>query len=100
MPVICVTARPASQAMTKAEPHALPRQARPAAGLVKQSLSIAGHRTSIALEPQFWARLHHAAAARGISAPALVAEIDSRRAPGAALSSAIRVFLLEQALAG
>lgn len=99
MPVICVTARLARRAMTKAEPPALSKKAPAAGGLIKQSLSIAGHRTSIALEPQFWERLHHAAAARGISAPALVAEIDSRRAPGAALSSAIRVYLLAQALA-
>lgn len=100
MPGICVNAGPARQAMPKAEPPALNKKAQRASGLIKQSLSIAGHRTSIALELQFWERLHHVAAARGASMPALVAEIDSRRAPGATLSSAIRVFLLEQVIVG
>jgi predicted DNA-binding ribbon-helix-helix protein len=60
----------------------------------KRSLSIAGHRTSLALEAAFWARLEAVAAARGVSLSALVAEVDAAR--GAAnLSSALRVFALE-----
>ena len=74
-------------------------EARAAAGLIKRSLSIASHRTSIALEPQFWQRLAFVAAERDISTPRLVAEIDGERSPGATLSSAIRVYLLEDALA-
>jgi predicted DNA-binding ribbon-helix-helix protein len=66
--------------------------------LRKRSLSLAGHRTSIALEPEFWAALDQAAARRGIGLTALVAEIDAAR-PDAArpLASALRVFALRQA---
>ncbi|MCW2275260.1 putative DNA-binding ribbon-helix-helix protein [Rhodoblastus acidophilus] len=61
--------------------------------LRKRSLVIAGHRTSISLEDDFWDALRDIAAARGISVPALVADIDSAR--GAAnLSSALRVAVL------
>ncbi len=63
------------------------------AAIAKHSLAIAGHRTSISLEHNFWDALRGLAAARGISVAALVAEIDATR--GAAnLSSAIRVFVL------
>jgi predicted DNA-binding ribbon-helix-helix protein len=69
----------------------------PAAGaIVKHSLAIAGHRTSISLERAFWDRLNAVAAARGMSLAALVAEIDAGRG-GANLSSAIRVFVLQSA---
>ena len=73
-------------------------KAKPGDGLTKQSMSIAGHRTSLALEPAFWRQLNAVAAARGLSPPRLVATIDASRAPGASLSSAIRLFLLEDAL--
>ena len=62
----------------------------------KRSISIAGHRTSLSLEPEFWAALAAAARARGLSLARLVGEIDRERA-GRNLSSAIRVFLLEEA---
>jgi predicted DNA-binding ribbon-helix-helix protein len=59
----------------------------------KRSLSIAGHRTSIALEPEFWAGLELMAAARGLPLAALIREIDEGRdAPN--LSSAVRVAVL------
>lgn len=64
--------------------------------LRKRSLTIAGHRTSLALEAAFWARLETLAAASGISLSALVAEIDAARGE-ANLSSALRVFALEGA---
>lgn len=83
-----------------AEAAGPPRRRKPVSGLLKQSLAIAGHRTSIALEAAFWRRLEAVAAARQLSLPRLVASIDARRAPGAGLSSAIRVYLLEEALAG
>jgi len=68
------------------------------AGIVKHSLMIAGHRTSISLEDAFWRQLKEAAAAEGLSLAALVARVDAGR--GAAnLSSALRVFVLERALA-
>jgi predicted DNA-binding ribbon-helix-helix protein len=63
------------------------------AGVVKRSVAIAGHRTSVSLEAPFWAELHEIARQRGRSAQALVAEIDAGRA-GQNLSSAIRVFVL------
>jgi len=63
--------------------------------LEKRSLNLSGHRTSVALEPEFWAALEEAAAARGITLPALVAEQDAARAEaGAALASALRVYAL------
>lgn len=59
----------------------------------KRSLSIAGHRTSVALEPEFWAALEERAAARHLSLAALIREIDeSRTIPN--LSSAIRITVL------
>ncbi|MBC8036504.1 MAG: ribbon-helix-helix domain-containing protein [Rhizobiales bacterium] len=60
----------------------------------KRSLTIAGHRTSLSLEPEFWEALTQAAAARKISLASLVAEIDSLRGERN-LSSAIRVWLLQ-----
>lgn len=67
--------------------------------VVKHSLTIAGHRTSISLERAFWERLKMIAAERGASLASCVAEIDAGRG-GANLSSAIRVFVLEAALGG
>ena len=65
------------------------------AGVVKRSVAIAGHRTSVSLEAPFWDALKDIAAARGASVQALVAEIDAGRG-GANLSSAIRVFVLHE----
>jgi predicted DNA-binding ribbon-helix-helix protein len=62
--------------------------------LEKRSLSIAGHRTSLALEPEFWAVLEAMAADRKQSVAALVRAIDEARI-GANLSSAVRVAALE-----
>ena len=59
--------------------------------LIKRSVTIARHRTSISLEPVFWEALVDAAAADGKSLNGLVAEIDEARTTN--LSSAIRVFL-------
>ena len=64
----------------------------------KRSLTIAGHRTSISLEPVFWDALKDAADERGQSLAGLVAEIDEARATS--LSSAIRVWLFERARQG
>ncbi len=62
----------------------------------KRSLNLAGHKTSIALEPDFWAALEEMAAARGIPLAALIREIDERR-EGNNLSSAVRVEVLRWA---
>lgn len=64
---------------------------------VKRSLAIAGHKTSISLEPLFWDMLKNAAAREGVAVAALVARIDTERIksptpPG--LASAIRVWLV------
>ncbi len=64
------------------------------ARVVKRSLSIAGHRTSVSLEEPFWVELRVLAAARGLSLAGLVGEIDSGRGE-ANLSSAIRVHVLQ-----
>ncbi len=64
------------------------------ARIVKRSLVIAGHRTSVSLEDAFWRRLRAIAAERGLSLNRLAAMIDASRG-GANLSSAIRVFVLE-----
>lgn len=68
-------------------------------GPVKRSIMIAGHATSISLEPIFWDALRVAAAAEGLPLNALVARIDAERiaAPAPAnLASAIRVWLFER----
>lgn len=68
--------------------------------LVKRSISIAGHRTSLALEPEFWAVLDAAAERRVMPFAALIREIDEARAasdPDQPLSSACRVFALREA---
>ncbi len=66
--------------------------------LQKRSMRIAGHRTSIALEPEFWEALERIARARPASMPAVIAAIDAKRAeetPDASLASAVRVFVLQ-----
>jgi predicted DNA-binding ribbon-helix-helix protein len=65
------------------------------AGIVKRSVAIAGHRTSVSLEAPFWDALKDIAAVRGASVQALVSAIDAGRG-GANLSSAIRVFVLRE----
>jgi predicted DNA-binding ribbon-helix-helix protein len=75
------------------------RPAEAATALAKRSLSIAGHRTSVSLEDDFWAALAEIARARGLSIAALVSEIDRGRGD-ANLSSAIRVFALRFFRAG
>ncbi len=64
---------------------------------VKRSVEIAGHKTSISLEPLFWDLLRHAAADEGLPVNALVARIDAERIsstspPG--LAGALRLWLM------
>ena len=63
-------------------------------GLIKRSFSLAGHRTSVALEPEFWDALAAMAAAEGRTLSALVAATDAARAPDRPLASALRVAAL------
>jgi predicted DNA-binding ribbon-helix-helix protein len=62
---------------------------------LKRSLTIAGHRTSLSLEPEFWAALQEVARAEGKSLAALVATIDAGRGERN-LSSALRVWILNR----
>ncbi|HYG26948.1 MAG TPA: ribbon-helix-helix domain-containing protein [Caulobacteraceae bacterium] len=61
--------------------------------LRKRSVSLAGHGTSLALEPEFWSALEAAAAREGLSLAALIARIDAGRG-ARPLASACRVFAL------
>ena len=63
----------------------------------KRSVVLAGHRTSISLEAEFWLALRDVARGRHMSVNAVVAEIDAGRGPGRPinLSSALRVFILD-----
>lgn len=62
----------------------------------KRSLTIAGHRTSIALEPEFWDGLEALASRRGVRLTTLIEGIDAER-EGPNLSSALRVAVLRDA---
>ena len=65
--------------------------------LRKRSFQLAGHRTSVALEPAFWVVLEAAASRRGQSLAGLVAALDAARAdPAQPLASALRLFALEE----
>ena len=64
--------------------------------LEKRSVSIAGHRTSVALEPEFWAILNRDAERRGISFARLIFAIDSARGERP-LASALRLHALAAA---
>ena len=62
--------------------------------VVKRSIVIAGHKTSVSLEDAFWKGLKDIAGARGMTLSELVASIDTDRQHGN-LSSAIRLFVLD-----
>jgi predicted DNA-binding ribbon-helix-helix protein len=66
---------------------------------VKRSMTIAGHQTSISLEPLFWDALKVAADERGLPVNALVAQIDVERLESrtpCGLASAVRLWLVAQ----
>jgi predicted DNA-binding ribbon-helix-helix protein len=62
--------------------------------VIKRSIVIAGHKTSVSLEEAFWRSLKDIARDRGTTLSELVASIDSNRRHGN-LSSAIRLFVLD-----
>jgi predicted DNA-binding ribbon-helix-helix protein len=62
--------------------------------VVKRSIVIAGHKTSVSLEDAFWKGLKDIAVNRGVTLSDLVASIDTDRRHGN-LSSAIRLFVLD-----
>ncbi len=66
-------------------------------GIVKKSINLSGHLTSISLEPEFWTALKNIAQYKGMSMRALVQQIDHDRLNNESiynLSSSIRVFTL------
>ena len=65
-------------------------------GLIKRSFSLAGHRTSVALEQEFWLALMHIAASRRQTLTALVAAADAQRGDGRPLASALRILALRE----
>jgi predicted DNA-binding ribbon-helix-helix protein len=62
--------------------------------VIKRSIVIAGHKTSVSLEDAFWSGLKEIASDRHLTLSALVAGIESGRGSGN-LSSAIRLFVLD-----
>ncbi len=65
--------------------------------LEKRSITLAGHRTSVALEPEFWGVLEMVADRQAQSLARLVATVDATRGPERRLASALRVFALTAA---
>jgi predicted DNA-binding ribbon-helix-helix protein len=66
--------------------------------LQKRSMRIAKHRTSLALEAEFWAALEASAKRMTLTLPVLIAQIDEQRGramPERSLASAVRVHCLE-----
>ena len=62
----------------------------------KISVSLSGHQTSITLEPEFIDALHSLASHAGKSVASIINDIDSKRTTGTNLSSAIRVWILQE----
>lgn len=62
--------------------------------LVKRSYTLAGHRTSIALEAEFWQALEHHASLQGRSLASLISELDAERSADRPLASLLRVHAL------
>lgn len=62
----------------------------------KHSVTIRGHRTSFSIEQPFLDELRAIAAQRGSTLAALIAMVDGERPRDANLSSALRIFVLEQ----
>ncbi len=62
----------------------------------KISVSLSGHQTSITLEPEFISALQTLAARAGKPVAQIINEIDTARTPDSNLSSAIRVWILNQ----
>ncbi|MGA6930398.1 MAG: ribbon-helix-helix domain-containing protein, partial [Pseudolabrys sp.] len=63
--------------------------------VIKRSVMIDGHKTSISLEDAFWSSLMEIAHAEGATMSELVAKVDETRKQGN-LSSAVRLFVLDR----
>jgi len=64
--------------------------------LKKRSITLHGHATSLALEPEFWSVIDKALSDDGSSLAGLIARIDDQRQPDQPLSSACRVWALKR----
>ncbi|MEM0937752.1 MAG: ribbon-helix-helix domain-containing protein [Pseudomonadota bacterium] len=62
----------------------------------KRSLTLAGHRTSVSLEDEFWRAFRELAAERSVSPAELATEIDRARGVETGLATAIRLYVLER----
>jgi predicted DNA-binding ribbon-helix-helix protein len=62
--------------------------------VVKRSIVVAGHKTSVSLEDAFWNGMKEIASGRNITLSDLITAVDSERQQGN-LSSAIRLFVLD-----
>ena len=65
---------------------------------VKRSLTLRGHRTSVSLEEEFWRAFRDVARREGVAINELAARIDAARDGAEGLASAIRIFVLRDAL--
>jgi predicted DNA-binding ribbon-helix-helix protein len=65
--------------------------------VIRESMFVAGTRTSVMLEGAFWEYLEQLAAERRVSLAALVNEVAAAAPPGHGLASALRVFALAEA---
>ena len=62
--------------------------------IIKRSINLAGHDTSVTLEGEFWNALQDIARSKRVSIPVLIDQIDKDRS-GSNLSSSVRLFVLE-----
>ncbi|MEO1657892.1 MAG: ribbon-helix-helix domain-containing protein [Pseudomonadota bacterium] len=63
--------------------------------LVKRSVSLDGHRTSVALEQMFWDEIDALAKRQGLSVSGLISQVDRGRHTDQNLASALRLAVLE-----
>jgi predicted DNA-binding ribbon-helix-helix protein len=88
--------RPMTSQATKPMPHSASSERPPLelkSAIIKRSIELNGHKTSVSLEDEFWLSLRQIATSTNTGLPALLQKIDSSR-EGANLSSAIRVHVL------
>jgi predicted DNA-binding ribbon-helix-helix protein len=62
--------------------------------VIKRSLTLCGHKTSLALESEFWLAIEKIATNQSLSVPAMIAKIDASRQNNN-LSSAVRLYVLK-----
>ena len=75
-------------------PNTGKRRRYPHSPIIKRSINLAGHKTSVTLEGEFWNALQDIARSKNISIPVLIDQIGHERI-GGNLSSSVRLFVLE-----